>query len=275
MLLGSPQHSQHSNGPGEGAAGTCSCPPASFFQDPQGCHTLLPRSHLLGERRRRSSPEPKAGESRGAGRKQWERQFSLIWANPLPAEQSQNLTRKKNNSFPASRQLGAGFPQPTPHRHRETQAASRVLWGCKAGRSGTCCVGKIHLLRLAGDPAAPQTQHPPHHCSCSSISAQRPQMGHGRARALAGQGESQTTHPHTSRAPRWPRCHPMESGGLLSPQTTRVVTQGRLRMARQEALAGQHSPHANPLPMARRSSHFPPVPRHPDSFLFPQTCLPD
>lgn len=94
--------------------------PSLLLPGPQGRHTLLPRSHLLGERRRRSSLEPRAGESRGAERKRWERQFSLIWANPLPAELSQNLTRKKNNSLPASRQLGAGFPQPVPHRHRET-----------------------------------------------------------------------------------------------------------------------------------------------------------
>ena len=123
--------SQPSHSSDKGAAGTCSHPPASYLQDPQGSHILLPRSHLLGERRR-SNLEQKAAESRGKGRKQWERQFSLIWANPLPAEWSQNLTRKKNNSFPASRHLGAGFPQPMPQRHREIRAMRRVLWGHKA-----------------------------------------------------------------------------------------------------------------------------------------------
>lgn len=54
----------------------------------------------------------------------------------------------------------------------------------------------------------------------------------------------------------------------------RVVTQSRLRMAPQEAPAGQRGPRADPLPTAWRSCRFPPVPRHPDSFLFPQTCLP-
>lgn len=97
-----PDSSQPSQHRSEGTAGTSS-PPVSFFQFPWGHQMLLPRCHL-GEMKR-SKAEWRAGESREEGRKWWERQFSLIWTNPLPAEWSQKPNQKKNNSFPASRQL--------------------------------------------------------------------------------------------------------------------------------------------------------------------------
>lgn len=65
--LGSSQQSQHSNSPSTRAAGICLHPPPSFFQDPQGCHALLPKSHLLGDRRRGSNPEQRAGRAEEQG----------------------------------------------------------------------------------------------------------------------------------------------------------------------------------------------------------------
>lgn len=92
------QPSQHRS---EGAAGISSSPPASFIHFPWGHQMLLPRCHLG---KRRSKAEWRDREGRGE-RKWWERQFSLIWTNPLPAEWSQKSNQKKNNSFPVSHQL--------------------------------------------------------------------------------------------------------------------------------------------------------------------------
>lgn len=104
-------------------------------QPPHSCTPrdirLLLGAHLLGERRRRTRQKLRDRESEGSSGRG--RQFSLIWANPLPAEWSQNLTKKKK-SFPASHELGTGFPQPALQRHRETcTTATSKLGEARAG----------------------------------------------------------------------------------------------------------------------------------------------
>lgn len=73
------------------------------------------------------------GGSGGRGR-----QFSLIWANPLPAKRSQKLT-KKNNSFPGSRQPGVGFLQ--LHGHGESCGQP---WGEAVQEQGNTVLQRAH-----------------------------------------------------------------------------------------------------------------------------------
>lgn len=192
-LPGSSQPSQHRS---EGAAGTSSSPSASFFQFPMGHQMLLPRCHLLGEMRR-SKAEWRAGESR-EGRKQWERQFSLIWTNPLPAKWSQRPNQKKNNSFPASRQLKEGFPQPVPQSTGRSGSQARCSEEAKPQHVKEKAPTEAVLAAGCDPPPWAGQRLGTHHCSWGSISDQRPRLEHGRAGALVGWGNTQTTYPQTA-----------------------------------------------------------------------------
>jgi len=225
-LPGSSQPSQHSNGPSKGAAGTCSYPPSLLLPGSPGTsHTAAKVSKSCWEKGGEAAQSRRLGKAEEQGGSSRRASFPLYGIILFQLNRAKTQPERKiipslphissGQAFPSPHHIRTGRPEPPAERSGD--AKPQWVKDKAPGRSGTCCMVKILLPRLARDPATPQTQQPPQYRSRGSVSAQRTQIGHGRAGTLAGQGETQATHPHTSRAPPWPQHHPTESGGLLSP----------------------------------------------------------